>query len=114
MAARLVINRRYRAEPVLAAAEAALREAFAFKRRDFGQDVTESEILGLLQLVEGVEAADLEGKPEWAGRRLVARLACVEKGEVKPAEFRFLAEGPDAVRLRQVTDLDEPGQEGQP
>jgi predicted phage baseplate assembly protein len=44
---------------VHAAVTAALTDAFAFARRSFGQPVTKSEVLAVMQRVEGVVAADL-------------------------------------------------------
>jgi hypothetical protein len=40
--------------------EDALKEAFSFENRDFGQAVTISEVISVIQGVEGVEAVDIE------------------------------------------------------
>jgi len=40
--------------------EEALKAAFSFEKRDFGQAVTLSEVISLIQGVEGVEAVDIE------------------------------------------------------
>jgi hypothetical protein len=40
--------------------EEALKAAFSFEKRDFGQAVTLSEVMSLIQGVEGVEAVDIE------------------------------------------------------
>ena len=123
--ARLVLNPRYRVEQVLDAAKAALHTALALKRRDFGQDVTESEILGQLQAVDGVNAADLErpypgsnlpdSKNEWNDhRRLIAENAQSNIQQtsfsILPAELWIMDKSPESVTLRVVSDLNEPEQ----
>ncbi len=55
----LVDAPRYEPAAVLAAVEAALKDAFAFERRGFGQRVTAAEVLAVMQNVPGVAAADL-------------------------------------------------------
>ncbi len=50
----------YETEKVLAAASDALREAFSFANRQFGQPVVLSEVIALLQAVAGVVAVDLD------------------------------------------------------
>jgi hypothetical protein len=112
IAVRLVVSRGYRDEVVLEDARAALCLAFGLKGRDFGQDVTESDVLGLLQLVNGVEAANFE-KP-FPNGRLTAALAQWEGGDIKPAELLMLDESSDAVSLRVARDLTEPELKGEP
>ncbi|NTU81314.1 MAG: putative baseplate assembly protein, partial [Chloroflexales bacterium] len=58
--ARVLADPRHEREAVLAAVEAALRAAFGFERRAFGQPVTAAELLGVIQGVPGVVAADLD------------------------------------------------------
>jgi len=58
--ARLWVDPRYDAEAVAAAAQAVLSDAFAGRRRDFGQGVTASEVIVVLQGVPGVVAVDLD------------------------------------------------------
>ena len=112
--ARLVLDPRYRPEPVLEKAKAVLRQALNLKQRDFGQAVTESEILGMLQSVEGVKAADLEepypgSANEWKNNhRLDASLARSTSIEIEPAELLILDENLAAISLEVVTDLSEP------
>jgi hypothetical protein len=55
----LVDAPRYEPAAVLAGVEAALKDAFAFERRGFGQRVTAAEVLAAMQNVPGVVAADL-------------------------------------------------------
>ena len=65
--ARLVIDRRRVAAEVMAAVTEALRAAFAFDRREFGQSVTPSEVIARIHEVEGVLAVDLEALSEYGG-----------------------------------------------
>ena len=58
-AAGLKIDPDYEAEKVLAAANDALRAAFSFEEREFGQSVVLSEVIALLQTIAGVVAVDL-------------------------------------------------------
>ena len=47
-------------DDVKAAVKDGLKEAFSFESRDFGQAVTISEVISVIQGVEGVEAVDIE------------------------------------------------------
>jgi hypothetical protein len=60
LAARVAVDADYVKDDVLAAVETALVDAFAFATRDFGQGVTASEVLAVMQNVPGVIAVDLE------------------------------------------------------
>lgn len=57
--AKLLIDEKYTTEDVLAEAESALKEAFSFENRNFGQPVAAAEVISILQQVSGVIAADL-------------------------------------------------------
>jgi predicted phage baseplate assembly protein len=58
--ARLKIYPDYESEVVEAAVEKTLRASFSFTARRFGQSVHRSEVVALIQGVEGVEAVDIE------------------------------------------------------
>jgi hypothetical protein len=58
--ARLLVDERYEAEPVLAAAREALVSRFSFAARQFGQPITAAEVIQVLQGVAGVTAVDLD------------------------------------------------------
>lgn len=60
VAAGLVLDPARDADAVLVAAEAALRAAFAFAARRFGQPVMRSEVIAVLHTVPGVQAVDLD------------------------------------------------------
>jgi hypothetical protein len=58
--ASIVVDDRYRFEDVSSAAVTAVRAAFAFDRRAFGEPVTSSDLIATLQAVDGVVATRLQ------------------------------------------------------
>ncbi|MGI9182861.1 MAG: putative baseplate assembly protein [Longimicrobiaceae bacterium] len=103
------IERAYLPEKVLAAVEAALREAFSFARRRFGQAVTAAEAVAVIHSVEGVVAVDLDALhlATEAGTGtgslstlLPARGARWEAGEVALAELLLL--NPAGIELTEM------------
>jgi hypothetical protein len=58
--AKLLVTHGYLADKVQAAVTSAVLAAFSFQRRAFGQAVTKSEVLSVMQGVEGVDAVDLD------------------------------------------------------
>lgn len=64
----------YAGKTVLASVEAALRNAFSFAARDFGQTVSRSEIIAVAQSVEGVLGVDLDSFYRGATATLENRL----------------------------------------
>ena len=60
LSAKLRVDPDYQVASVLDAAEQCLRSAFAFDARQFGQDVTLSEVAAVLQGVAGVVAVDVD------------------------------------------------------
>jgi hypothetical protein len=90
------------ADAVLAAVAAALRAAFAFDARDFGQTVALDEVYAVIQGVPGVIAADVKQLHD-AGLapgvlpepRVFARLPTLQAdGSVDAAEILTLEDGP--------------------
>ena len=90
------------ADAVLAAVAAALRTAFAFDARDFGQTVALDEVYAVIQGVPGVIAADVKQLHD-AGLapgvlpepRVFARLPTLQAdGSVDAAEILTLEDGP--------------------
>lgn len=59
LAGALSIDPAYQTDRALAAAEAALRAAFSFEVREFGQPVAKSEVIAAIQKTPGVRAVDL-------------------------------------------------------
>lgn len=84
-------------DDVLEAVRAALREAFSFDARDFGQAVSVDEVVAVVHRVGGTEAVDVEelrrsdqtASPP-VRPRLFARLPVVTGGAVAPAELLTL------------------------
>jgi predicted phage baseplate assembly protein len=58
--AAILVDQRYVAEKVLAAILTTLQDTFAFQQRAFGQPVTQSELLAVIQAVAGVVSVVLE------------------------------------------------------
>ncbi len=99
--ARILVDQRFLRELVIAAVSEALTKAFSFAARNFGQAVTQSEVLAVIQAVEGVEAADLDklfftGKAAILNPNLPARTAHWDESVfppvLKPAELLTLTE----------------------
>jgi predicted phage baseplate assembly protein len=99
VAAKVLVKREYLKDLVLAAVAEALRLAFGFERRAFGQAATKSEVLAAIQSVAGVEAADLDalyivGNPASLNDVLPARIAHWDESAaaptVRPAELLLL------------------------
>lgn len=89
----------YDSKKVLAGVEAALRSAFSFAARDFGQIVSRSEIIAVAQEVEGVLGVDLDrfyrGTAIKLEKRLTPAAATVDAlGNVNAAELLLLDAGP--------------------
>ncbi len=84
---------------VLAAVEAALRDAFSFDKRDFGQSVARSEVITVAQQVEGVVGVDVDyfyrGTTLALEERLTPAPAGVDdNGDGVAAELLLLDPGP--------------------
>jgi predicted phage baseplate assembly protein len=86
VAAGVRVDPAYRVELVLPAVEAALRAAFSFDAREFGQPVSKSEVVAAMQAVPGVVAVDLdlfERTDRAGGRRVLVaarrRLAVADR-----------------------------------
>jgi len=113
IAVRVIVASGYRDNDVTTAARAALRSTFGLKNRDFGQDLAESDILGLLQSVEGVQAAALKepypGGAKWDSEkgRLIAAVARWNGADIEAADLLVLDETPDAISFSVVGDLAE-------
>jgi hypothetical protein len=100
LAANLKLDPAYQARLVVPAAERALRAAFGFEARSFGQPVAESEVIAVLHGVAGVVAVKVtalhhaEATPEV---RPVVEAASPRPGadaDVQPAELLLLDPGP--------------------
>jgi predicted phage baseplate assembly protein len=94
VAAGVRVDPAYRVELVLPALEAALRARFSFDAREFGQDVTRSEVVAAMQAVPGVVAVDLDVLQRTDGR-VGRRLFLAAKGSPRLAD-RLTAATPSA------------------
>jgi hypothetical protein len=88
----LVVDSDYETPMVLAAVRAALTDAFSFERRDFAQSVAESEVVAVIQQVEGVQGVEspwihLAGAPTI----LPPQRARFWNGSIIPAQLLTLA-----------------------
>ncbi|MGB3650028.1 MAG: putative baseplate assembly protein, partial [Rivularia sp. (in: cyanobacteria)] len=97
LSAKLQLDSRYIETEVIQNIRRALSENFAFNNRDFGQNVTESEVIATIQNVEGVVAVDLDalyqlGKSKALGRSLFARKARwdEDENEALPAQLLLI------------------------
>jgi hypothetical protein len=99
--ARVLIDPAYIAEKVLDAVKSALQQAYAFEQRGFGQPVHKSEVLAILQSVEGVNAAFLDQlylrgqtpdlqTPLLASRAARDETATPQGGAIRPAQLLLL------------------------
>ncbi len=92
LSGKLVVDERFRREDVFERAEEALLTTFAFERRDLGQPIYATDIIALLQSLEGVVAVDLdalyiEGRPPDLHGILRAEGARVVAGETRAGEL---------------------------
>jgi hypothetical protein len=90
--AKVLVDERYVTTDVIVAVAAALEDGFSFEQRGFGQAVMKSEVLAVMQGVEGVVAVDLdalylEGGAHALNTALPARRAYWDQGVIKPAEL---------------------------
>ncbi len=105
LSASVLVDSRYIKEKVLAAVTDALKQAFSFSQRSFGQAVTESEVVSVMQGVEGVEAVDLnalylKGQMPDLNTYLKADRAHQDKGLLLPAELLTL--DPNGIELTEM------------
>ncbi|HEX8294489.1 MAG TPA: putative baseplate assembly protein, partial [Pyrinomonadaceae bacterium] len=108
LAAAVRVDPAYLKERVAAAVEAALRARFSFEARSFGQPVALSEVVAVMQSVEGVVAVDVrrlhrDGDGAALNTVVTAQLPAPGSGVagVHPAELLTLHPGPlgDALTL---------------
>ena len=104
--AKILIDSDYLTDKVTQAVKDILLEAFSFEERDFGQTVTPSEVMSVIQGVDGVIAVDLDefdGLDPFATEhfRLPSKFARWENGEVLPAQL--LTINPEGIELNEMT-----------
>ena len=90
--AKVFINKNYDTDKILGDVTSILTNTFSFNSRSFGQPVTLSEVIALMQSIEGVIFIDLEKlyfsdrEPE-LNKLLTANIASLENNVIKPAEL---------------------------
>ena len=97
------LDARYLPDKVLAAIRTAVTQAYAFNQRAFGQPVTASELIALIQHVEGVVYVDLDSlhcveRPSMKPP-LIAQIAHWENGVIKPADLVTLSAQPNSLQI---------------
>lgn len=102
--ANVQIHPDYIKEQVLASVEQRLRESFSFAKRAFGQSVHLSEVVTVMQNVEGVTAVDvdalyLSGQPSILNNRIDADAPRPGSETPLPAELLTLDPGPLTLNL---------------
>jgi Baseplate J-like protein len=94
------INPDYQQDKVTAVVTDALRAAFSFEARAFGQGIALSEIVAVMQAVPGVVAIDVTklyrvgDADQWNGRLVSAMPQAGAEGSVQSAELLMLDPGP--------------------
>ena len=106
--AKVRIHPDYLAETVLPAVRAALAEAFGFRQRGYGQSLSGSELLSVIQRVAGIERVDLDvmrlhpgGTATGPDGRLRARGARWQGTQILPAQLLLI--DPADVVLTELT-----------
>ncbi len=95
-------------EDVLEAVSKELQEAFAFDTRDFGQAVTASKLLAVMQRVNGVIAVDLD-KLHFSSQaaalhmRLPAHIAHWDQSRISIKAAELLLVNPEGIALTEMT-----------
>lgn len=102
VSAKVLVDPRYEVAPVLAAVGDAIRQAFSFGPRSFGQPVTAAAVVTVIQGVAGVVAADLDrlyrvDEPGGPLRDspvpvLKASAACIVDTEIRASELLLVNE----------------------
>jgi len=106
--ARVRVNSDYVVQDVLAVVSDALQEAFSFDMRNFGQAITPSEVLAVMQKVKGVVAVDLDelngqdpfDKPNF---RLLADIAHWDNNNENIEAAEMLTINPEGIVLTEMT-----------
>jgi hypothetical protein len=107
--AKILVDQRYITEKVMNAVITTLQDSFAFQQRAFGQPVTESEVLAVIQGVAGVVSVVLEklyivGEDQTLNALLLAQRArrdeSISPAQIRPAELLIL--NPEGISLTEI------------
>lgn len=104
--AKVLVDKTYIVEDVLTSVKGALMKAFSFEERSFGQAVTISQVLAIMQKVRGVIAVDLDSlyltsQPAYLHARLPENMGDWKIGAGSPA--KLLTINPRGIELTQMT-----------
>ncbi|MBD2158530.1 putative baseplate assembly protein [Leptolyngbya sp. FACHB-16] len=117
--AKILVGDRYRFETVKPQIQQALSHAFSFHQREFGQGVAASQVIQIIQSVEGVVAVDLDAlylsppnqtnqtkqasQPNLLESFLVAGLGRWQGGKAEPAQILLLNSTEEGTVLERWT-----------
>jgi hypothetical protein len=96
-AARILVDRRFVAADVLAAAEQRIKDAFSFDARSLGQPVIPEEVSALLHEVAGVVAVDLDSLLPYTEDGSAAGAAAAGRPAAIPASRAYVNEQTGAI-----------------
>lgn len=105
LAARVLVDRRYRLPAVEAAVRQTLTGAFSFDRARFGQTLTSAGIVTLVEGVEGVVAVDLQAlhptgtHPEIRPQLRAEPARSGVEGRIEPAQLLLINPGGVSLRM---------------
>lgn len=105
LAAAIQIHPDYLSEKVLDATEQELRTRFSFDERKFGQSVTLSEVISVMQKVEGVLAVDIDylhRSNEPPTRKHHLRADVPRPGQLHPFPAELLTLDPQPLNLKEM------------
>jgi hypothetical protein len=103
---KILVNEDYLADDVINEVKEKLLETFGFSAREFGQDVTPSEVINVIQDVDGVDAVDLDklgGEDPFEKRhfRLSSQTAYWDGEEIRAAEMLVI--NPGGIKINEMT-----------
>ncbi len=104
--ANLQVKEGYLGDKVTAAVQTALMDHFSFEQRSFGQSVTASEVIALIQCVDGVEMVDLDFLKQGShmDTLLTARTARWDAATNKTSPAELLTINPQGIELILLTE----------
>ncbi|AFZ12030.1 hypothetical protein Cri9333_1121 [Crinalium epipsammum PCC 9333] len=108
--ARLILDSPYQAETIKEKVRAALNSTFTFERRQFAQAVTASEVVAIIQNIEGVIAVDLDALYQARSSKALEPFLMAKQArsdpqtdQVHPAQLLLL--NPAGIKLTIVSAL---------
>lgn len=108
--ARILINQKYQEAIVIGKIRQSLTDQFAFEQRQFGQAVTASEAIAIIQKVEGVVAVDLDSLYPLGTAKRLEQILSAEPARwdetqttILPAQLLLL--NPNGITLTPVSVL---------